>query len=297
MHLCTKTSKCEVDCAELAPNSVKGVHTALKMWEGRNNLKSSILVANHQQQRSTQHVLFQGGLRVEAQHQSSEIAAVILQFVFAIHFDEGQNLHARGSESVVRRAAARGMTAKQELACTVGTMRGTPFKRTHRHRKIVPTKNPKGECKESAGGGASTHPIWKLETPPRAAPNWSNMRSKTFCSHASNHRPCTDSGLGFEDHRAQASASVNCQQGGQSRGPKKLEMACGTMRGTGHSHSRVGREQKTEPNARIERMGALGDRSNPKANCSRRTEDPWSTNMPATSGPPCMYSFPSGREG
>jgi len=44
------------------------------------------------------------------------------------------------------------------------------------------------------------------------------------------------------------------------------------MRRPGHSHRRVERDQKTEPHACIERMGARGDRSRP-ANWSRRSED------------------------
>jgi hypothetical protein len=50
------------------------------------------------------------------------------------------------------------------------------------------------------------------------------------------------------------------------------------MRRPGHSHRRVGRDQKTEPHARIERMGARGDRSRP-VNWSRRSEDPPRTKM------------------
>jgi hypothetical protein len=73
MHLCTKTPKCEVNCSEPASNGVEGVHRRLR----------------------------QGGLRIETQHQSSEIAAVILQLVFTIHFDEGENLNARSTESVM----------------------------------------------------------------------------------------------------------------------------------------------------------------------------------------------------
>ena len=103
----------------------------------------------------------------------------------------------------MRGVDARGKPAKHELTCTGISMRETSLKRRHRRSRIDTNIKSHMDSKKSAGGG-STHPIWKLGTPPRAAPTWSNMRSKTFCTHASNHRPCTDIALGYNSDRAQA---------------------------------------------------------------------------------------------
>ena len=94
-------------------------------------LESAVIVTDHPQQRSPKIMHLQGGLRVESEHECPKVAAVLLQFPSTIHFQEGKNFHARGTESMVGGVTELAMSSPNDLTCNSIPSRVNSTSTTH----------------------------------------------------------------------------------------------------------------------------------------------------------------------
>ena len=94
-------------------------------------MESSIIVAAHFQHGAAQVMGAQVSFRVESKHELPEIGAVFLQLPPAVHFNQGEELHAGGTQRMVGRNASRIEAAPQKLACTNSNRGGSANRQEH----------------------------------------------------------------------------------------------------------------------------------------------------------------------
>lgn len=125
-------------------------------------MQSGVIVAQHFQQRAPQIVSPQCSLGVEAKHERSQVAAILLQLPLAKHFHQWEELHASGTQRTAGRMGGRIVTAPHKLPYTNTETRDTST--THAEQRAT-DPNQGMEAKNSKSEGQGGLQLTQLAVP------------------------------------------------------------------------------------------------------------------------------------